>query len=270
MLEGKIAIITGAGRGIGAATARLFAAHGATVIAGDIDRAPLDETVAAITAAGGQVVAVPGDATDPAYPAQLVAAALAHGGLDILVANAGYTWDAMAHKLEDDQWQAMLDIHLTAPFRLVRAAASFIRDTAKREIAEHGQAQARKLIFVSSTSGTRGNLGQANYAAGKAGITGVAKTMAKEWGAFNVQSNAVAFGLIETRLTAAKEHGEATERAGRQVALGVPTQLRELSKLLIPLGRPGTVDEAAGPILFLASPLANYVSGQVLEVTGGM
>lgn len=270
MLTGKIAIITGAGRGIGAATARLLAVQGARVVLGDLDPTPLEETVAAINAGGGQAYSVPGDVTSEGYAEQIVATATQLGGLDIIVANAGYTWDAMAHKLSDEQWDAMLAVHVTAPFRLVRAASGFIRETAKREMSEHGQAEPRKLIFVSSTSGTRGNLGQANYAAGKAGVTGLAKTLAKEWGAFNVQSNAVAFGLIDTRLTAAKEQGATTEREGQQIALGVPAQMREMAKLLIPLGRPGTAEEAAGPILFLASPWSNYVSGQVLEVTGGM
>lgn len=270
MLNGKIAIVTGAGRGIGAATAKLLALHGALVIAGDLDAAPAEETVAAITQAGGRAVAVPGDVTDPHYTEQLVQAAVGQGGLDILVMAAGYTWDGMSHKISDPQWDAMLAVHLTAPFRLIRAAAPFIRESARAEQARTGRAAARKLIFVSSTTGTRGNLGQANYAAAKAGVTGLAKTMSKEWGAFNVQSNAVAFGYIDTRLTAPKEHGEQIERAGQHVALGVPTQTRDMLMQLIPLGRPGTVEEAAGPILFLASPLSDYVSGQVLEVTGGL
>lgn len=270
MLEGKIAIVTGAGRGIGAAVARMLATQGAQVVLGDLDPEPLGQVVESITTAGGQAFSVPGDVTTAGYAEHLVAKAVERGGLDIIVANAGYTWDAMAHKLGDEQWDAMLAVHMTAPFRLARAASGFIRETAKREIAEHGQARARKLIFVSSTSGTRGNVGQANYAAGKAGVTGLAKTLAKEWGPFNVQSNAVAFGLIETRLTAAKEGGETTERAGEQITLGIPAHMREMAKLLIPLGRPGTVEEAAGPILFFASPWSNYVSGQVIEVTGGM
>jgi 3-oxoacyl-[acyl-carrier protein] reductase len=270
LLDGKIAIVTGAGRGIGSATARLMAAHGALVIVGDMDAGPAEETVSAITAAGGRALALPGDVTDPAYTDQLVRAAVDQGGLDVLVANAGYTWDGMAHKITDEQWEAMLAVHLTAPFRLVRAAAPFIRERARQEQAQHGSARARKLIFVSSTSGTRGNLGQANYAAAKAGVVGLAKTMAKEWGAFNVQANAVAFGFIETRLTAAKEMGEQITRAGRDVQLGIPSQMREMAKLMIPLGRPGTAEEAAGPILFLASPLSDYVSGHVLEVTGGL
>src|SRR5262245_29881446 len=270
LLDGKIAIVTGAGRGIGAATAKLLAAHGALVVVGDLDAGPAEETAAAIATAGGRALALPGDVTDPAYAERLVATAVDAGGLDVIVANAGYTWDAMSHKLTDEQWDAMLAVHLTAPFRLVRAAAPFIRESARQEQTQHGRAKARKLIFVSSTSGTRGNIGQANYAAAKAGVVGLAKTMAKEWGAFNVQANAVAFGMIDTRLTAAKEQGQTTERAGHEIALGIPGQMREMAKLLIPLGRAGPPDAAAGPILFLASPLADYVSGQVLEVTGGM
>jgi 3-oxoacyl-[acyl-carrier protein] reductase len=270
LLDGKIAIVTGAGRGIGAAAGRLLAAHGALVIVGDLDAAPAEETVATIAAAGGRALALPGDVTDSTYNQRLVATAVDQGGLDVIVACAGYTWDAMSHKMTDEQWDAMLAVHLTAPFKLVQATAPFIREAARQEQARDGRARARKLIFVSSTSGTRGNLGQANYAAAKAGVVGLAKTLAKEWGAFNVQANALAFGLIETRLTAPKEQGSQIEREGQSIALGIPSQIRDMAKLLIPLGRSGTPEEAAGPILFLASPLSDYVSGQVLEVTGGM
>ncbi|NTW04318.1 MAG: SDR family oxidoreductase, partial [Oscillochloris sp.] len=211
----------------------------------------------------------PGDVTDPTYAEQLVRAAIDRGGLDVIVANAGYTWDGMSHTMSDEQWEAMLAVHMTAPFRLVRAAAPFIRSTARAEQAELGQARPRKLVFVSSTSGLRGKLGQANYAAAKAGVIGLAKTLAKEWGIFNVQSNTVAFGFIETRLTAAKEHGQTIDHGSRHITLGIPEQSREATLTTIPLGRPGTPEEAAGPILFLASPLANFVSGHVLEVTGG-
>lgn len=271
LLEGQVAIITGSGRGIGAATARLLAAHGAAVVVTDIDPAPAEDTAAAIVAAGGRAVAVPGDVTAADFAPRLVATAVSDlGGLDILVNNAGYTWDGVIHKMTDDQWEAMLAVHLTAPFRLIRAASEHFRETARREMAATGAARARKIVNISSTTGTRGNAGQANYAAGKAGIIGVTKTLAKEWGQFNVQVNAVAFGLIETRLTQAKEAGETLQRGERDITLGIPTTLREMAKLMIPLGRPGTPDEAAGPILFFASPLSNYVSGQVLEVTGGL
>lgn len=271
LIEGKVAIVTGSGRGIGAAAAKLLAAHGATVIVSDIDPAPAEETAAAIEAAGGQALVVAGDVTRPDFAPSVVQAAITQlGGLDILVNNAGYTWDGTIHKMTDEQWQAMLDIHLTAPFRLIRAAAEFWRETAKREAAQLGAAQARKIVNVSSTTGTRGNAGQANYAAGKAGIIGLTKTLAKEWGQFNFQVNAVAFGMIETRLTQAKEAGETTQRGEKEISLGIPEQMRQIAKMMIPMGRAGTPEEAAGPVLFFASPLSNYVSGQVLEVTGGL
>ncbi|MBA3534640.1 MAG: SDR family oxidoreductase [Ardenticatenales bacterium] len=267
LLDGKVAIITGAGRGIGAATAHLFAAHGARVLLNDIDAAPAEEVAHAISSLGGEARVVAGDLTQAEFPDRLLRTALEQWGtLDILVNNAGYTWDGVIHKMSDEQWDAMLAIHLTVPFRLIRAAAPFFRDTAKQE---QGRV-ARKIINVSSTTGTRGNAGQVNYAAGKAGIIGVTKTLAKEWGQFNVQVNAVAFGMIETRLTQAREAGDHTQRGEQEIALGIPDNMRQMAKMLIPMGRPGTPEEAAGPVLFLASPLANYVSGQVLEVTGGL
>ena len=270
-LEGKVAIITGSGRGIGAATARLFAQHGAAVVVTDIDPAPAEETVAAITAAGGRALAVPGDVTAADFAPTIVQAALSQlGGRDILVNNAGYTWDGVVHKMSDEQWEAMLRVHLTAPFRLIRAAADHFRETAKREAAQGGRATPRKIVNISSTTGTRGNAGQINYAAGKAGIIGVTKTLAKEWGQFNVQVNAVAFGFIDTRLTQAKEAGERIQRGEKDIALGIPEPMRQVAQMMIPLGRAGTPDEAAGAVLFFASPLSDYVSGQVLEVTGGM
>ena len=270
MLDGKVAILTGSGRGIGAAAAKLFAAEGASVVVSDLDPAPAEETAAAIRNAGGKAIVVAGDVTDPAFPAQLVKATLdAFGGIDIIVNNAGYTWDAVIQNMTDKQWYAMIDVHTTAPFRILREASNFIRDAAKKEQAATGRAKARKVVNVSSVSGVYGNAGQANYSTAKAGITGLTKTLAKEWGRYNVQVNCVCYGFIETRLTAPKEQAEKVQREGEEVALGVPDQLRQMAPLLIPLGRPGTPEEAAGPMLFLASPLSDYVSGHVLEVTGG-
>lgn len=270
MLDGKVAILTGSGRGIGAAAAKLFAAEGAAVVISDLDAAPAEETASAIRIEGGKAIVVVGDATDAEFPARLVGNTLdSFGGLDIIVNNAGYTWDAVIQNMSDKQWYAMLDVHLTAPFRILREASRYIRDAAKKEQAADGQAKARKVINVSSVSGVYGNAGQVNYAAGKAGIVGVTKTLAKEWGRYNVQVNAVCYGFIDTRLTTAKEKGEKTVRDDQEIALGVPEQMRQVGTMLIPLGRPGTPEEAAGPMLFLASSLSNYVSGHVLEVTGG-
>jgi 3-oxoacyl-[acyl-carrier protein] reductase len=270
LIDGKVAILTGSGRGIGAATAKMFGAEGALVVVSDLDPAPAEETAAAIRNAGGKAVVVAGDVTDPAFPAQLIKATLDNfGGIDIIVNNAGYTWDGVIQNMTDKQWYAMIDVHTTAPFRILREAAQFIREAAKKEQAANGRANARKVVNVTSVSGVYGNAGQVNYATAKAGITGLTKTLAKEWGRYNVQVNCACFGFIETRLTAAKENAEKVVREGEEVQLGVPDQMRQMAPLLIPLGRPGTPEEAAGPILFLASPLANYVSGIVLEVTGG-
>ncbi|HEX9132670.1 MAG TPA: SDR family oxidoreductase [Ktedonobacteraceae bacterium] len=270
MIDGKIAILTGSGRGIGSATAKMFGAEGASVVVSDLDPAPAEETAAAIRNAGGKAIVVAGDVTDPAFPAQLIKATLdAFGGIDIIVNNAGYTWDAVIQNMTDKQWYAMLDVHTTAPFRILREASQFIREAAKKEQAANGRANPRKVVNVTSVSGVYGNAGQANYSTAKAGVTGLTKTLAKEWGRYNVQVNCVCYGFIETRLTAPKESAEKVVREGEEVQLGVPDQMRQMAPLLIPLGRPGTPEEAAGPVLFLASPLSNYVSGIVLEVTGG-
>lgn len=271
LLEGKTAIITGAGRGIGRAAAEIFAQDGARVVISDIDPMPAEQAVAAIVAAGGQAISVPGDVTDSSFPDLIVNTALEKfGSIDIIVNNAGYTWDAVIHKMTDEQWAAILDVHLTAPFRIIRAASSFLRETAKREKAERGAAQARKIVNVSSTSGTRGNPGQANYSSAKAGVIGLTKMLAKEWGQFNIQVNCVAFGRIDTRLTQAKEKGETIHRGEAAIAIGIPSERLDRTTPLIPMGRAGTPQEAAGAVLFFASPLSNYVSGQVLEVAGGL
>jgi 3-oxoacyl-[acyl-carrier protein] reductase len=270
LLEGKVAIITGAARGIGRACAELFAAHGARLVLSDIDTEPTHEAAETIKDAGADALAVPGDVTSADFAPRLMKAALdGYGRIDAIVNNAGYTWDGTIHKMTDEQWQAMLEVHLTAPFRIIRAASEYLRETAKREKEQDGRASARKIVNVSSTTGTRGNAGQANYAAGKAGIIGVTKTLAKEWGQFNIQVNAVAFGFIETRLTQAKETGERIARESADIALGIPQANRELAFKMIPMGRGGTPLEAAGAVLFFSSPLSDYVSGQVLEVTGG-
>jgi len=271
LLQGKTAIVTGSGRGIGAATAELFAQFGANVVVTDIDPAPAEAIASKITASGGNAIAVPADVTDDGGIEELVGQTVStYSAIDILVNNAGYTWDGMAHKISDDQWDAMLAVHLTAPFKIIRACIPYMREQAKKEMADGGTAKARKIVNVSSTTGTRGNVGQVNYAAGKAGIIGVTKTLAKEWGRFNIQVNAVAFGMIDTRLTQSEGDDNFTERDGQRIKLGIPEQNRQMAPMLIPMGRAGTPQEAAGPVAFLASNLADFVSGQVIEVTGGL
>lgn len=271
MLDGKICIVTGGGRGIGRATALLFAKEGGKIIVCELDADPANETVAEIKKTGGQAVAVVGDITAPGAAEKLIQATVDAFGpnIDVIVNVAGYTWDSFVHKMTDQQWDAIQNIHLKAPFQIIRAAAPYIRDNAKKE-KEEGKEKMRKVVNISSIAGTDGNPGQMNYSSAKAGIIGLTKALSREWGPANVNVNCIAFGWIETRLTKAKEDGaETIEREGKKIALGVPKAGLEAFKPLIPLGRPGTVDEAARAILFFASPLSDYVSGQVLKVSGG-
>ncbi len=268
-LKGKTALVTGSGRGIGRAIAIQLAGAGASVMLNDIDREPLLETGAAIDGAGGAVKAMPGDLTAPEFPQKLVDATIAgFGSIDIIVNNAGYTWDNVIQKMSDEQFQAMLDIHLVAPFRVLRAASGWIREAAKKEIAE-GKTVMRKVVNISSVSGIDGNAGQAGYGAGKAGINGITKVMAKEWGRYNVNVNSVGFGFIETRLVQPLDAGDSIEMKGRKIPIGVQPAMREAVKTMCPLRRFGSVEEAAGPVLFFCSPLSDYVSGEVLVVSGG-
>ena len=266
VLDGKVAIVTGSARGIGRATAEQLAAEGASVLVNDLDGDVAEQAAGEI---GGATVAFAGDLTKAGVPDAMVARAIdAWGRLDIVVNNAGYTWDGPIHKMTDDQFQAMVDIHNVVPFRVLRAAAPHLREPAKQERAE-GREVFRKVVNVSSISGTMGNAGQANYASGKAGVVGLTKTLAKEWGQFKINVNAVAFGYIETRLTASKDDANVMVKDGKEIQLGIPDNLRQMAAMLIPLGRPGTPEEAAGGVFFLCSPWSNYVHGQVLNVTGG-
>ena len=266
LLDGKSAIITGSARGIGRATAESFVREGAQVLINDLDGDVAEQTSSEID---GETAVFAGDLTEPGVPGELVKKGIDEfGKIDIVVNNAGYTRDAVVHKMSDEAFQAMLDIHTIVPFRVIRALAPSWREAAKAEMGE-GKEVFRKIINITSISGTMGNAGQANYSAAKAGVTGLTKTVAKEWGSFKVNVNAVAFGFIETRLTAAKEEGGSMEIGGEKVELGIPEQTRAMASLIIPLGRPAQPEEAAGPGLFLASPLSNYVSGQILNVTGG-
>lgn len=270
MLEGQVAIITGAGRGIGAATAKLMAAHGASVVVSDLDQEPSEGVASEIRRDGGKAISVHGDVTDPAFPDTIMKTAVGkYGKLHILVNNAGYTWDGVIQKTTDEQWAAIIDVHLGAPFRMIRAAVPYMREAAKAEMAQGATPEPRCIINVSSTSGLHGNAGQINYASAKMGVVGMTKTVAKEWGQFNIRCNAVAFGTIETRLIKAKEEGEQINVKGQVIPLGIPQHMRDMMTMMIPLGRTGTPEEAAGGILLLASPYASYITGHVLEVTGG-
>jgi 3-oxoacyl-[acyl-carrier protein] reductase len=266
VLDDKVAIVTGSARGIGRATAELLSEHGAKVVINDLDGDVAEQTASEIA---GETVVYAGDLTKPGAPDALVGAAIdAWGKLDIVVNNAGYTADAPIHKMGDDAFQRMLDIHTVVPFRVIRAAAPHLREPAKAE-REEGREVFRKIVNVSSISGTMGNAGQANYAAGKAAVVGLTKALAKEWGQFKINVNAVAFGWIETRLTASKVEDNAIEIGGERVQLGIPDQMRSMKSMVIPLGRSGTPQEAAGGVFFLCSPWSNFVHGQVLNVTGG-
>jgi 3-oxoacyl-[acyl-carrier protein] reductase len=266
LLDGKAAIVTGSARGIGRATAELLAELGARVLINDLDGDIAEQAASEIA---GETAVFGGDLTQAGVPDQLIQKAVDEfGQIDIIVNNAGYTWDGVAHKMTDQQFQAMLDIHTVVPFRIIRAAAPHLREPAKKE-RDEGREVFRKIVNVSSISGTMGNAGQVNYSAAKAGVVGLTKTLAKEWGGFKINVNAVAFGFVETRLTASKEEGGKIEIEGKEIDLGIPEQMRQLAAAIIPLGRPATPQEAAGPVFFLCSPWADYVHGQVLNVTGG-
>ncbi len=266
VLDGKAAIVTGSARGIGRATAELLTEHGARVLVNDLDGELAEQVASEI---GGGATAFAGDLTKPGVCEGLVETAAAElGKIDIIVNNAGYTWDGVLHQMTDEQFQAMIDIHTVVPFRVLRAAAPHLREPAKRE-RDEGREVFRKVVNVSSISGTMGNAGQANYASGKAAVVGLTRTLAKEWGQFKVNVNAVAFGFVETRLTAAKEDGATFEKGDVSIDLGIPEQMRSLATMMIPLGRAATPEEAAGGVFILCTPWSNFVHGQVLNVTGG-
>ncbi len=266
VLDGKVAIVTGSARGIGRATAELLSQQGAKVLINDLDTDVAEQTASEIA---GDTLVFGGDLTKPGVPDELVQKVIDEWGrVDILINNAGYTLDAPIHKMSDEWFQKMLDIHSIVPFRMCRAVAPHMREPAKAE-KEAGQEVFRKIVNVSSISGTMGNAGQANYSSGKSAVVGLTKTLAKEWGQFKINVNAVAFGYIETRLTASKDESNTMEIGGEKIQLGIPDQLRGMAAMLIPLGRPGTPEEAAGGVFFLCSPWSNYVSGQVLNITGG-
>ncbi|MEV5003593.1 SDR family NAD(P)-dependent oxidoreductase [Nocardioides sp. LML1-1-1.1] len=268
-LEGKVALVSGSGRGIGREIALRLAADGARVVVNDLDDQLADETVAGLRAAGADAVACVGSVTDEDFGERFVTTAVdAFGGIDIVVNNAGYTWDNVIQKTTDEQWYAMLDVHMTAPFRVLRAAAPYLRDAVRQEAAE-GREVFRKVVNVSSLAGVGGNAGQAGYGAAKAGITGLTRVLAKEWGRYKVNVNAVAFGLIRTRLTEAAAGAGSIAVGEKEIKVGVNPDVLASLEAGIPLGRAGTPAEAAGAVYLLCLPESDYISAQTVVCSGG-
>lgn len=268
-LDGKTAYVTGAGNGIGRAVALKLASEGASVVVNDLDVDPAVDVVNEIKALGAKAVAVPGSVSEDGFAERFIGTGIeTFGGVDIIVNNAGYTWDSMIGTMTDQQFDAMLDVHLKAPFRILRAASGFIKGAAKQE-AEEGREVFRKVVNISSVAGTGGNVGQSNYSSAKAGVIGLTKTLSKEWGRYKVGVNCVAFGYIETRLTEATDEKKTINVDGNEVPIGIPSKLVDGFAQMVPMGRPGTADEAAGGVYLFCCPESNYVSGQVLVVGGG-
>jgi 3-oxoacyl-[acyl-carrier protein] reductase len=271
-LDARVAIVTGSGRGIGREIALRLARDGARVVVNDLDAAPAQETIALIEALGGEAVACNGDVAAADFGERIVKTALdTWGGLHVIVNNAGYTWDSVIQKMSDEQWDAILDVHLKAPFRILRAFFPYLKQAVEAE-SRAGERVVRKVVNISSTSGVNGNAGQSNYSAAKAGINGLTKTLAKEWGRYNVTVNSVAFGYIQTRLTQPLQEGDSgkIEVQGREVKIGVQAGRIAALSQMIPLGRGGTPQEAAGSVYLFCSPDSDYVSGQTLVVNGGL
>jgi 3-oxoacyl-[acyl-carrier protein] reductase len=270
-LDEKVAIITGSGRGIGREIAIKLAREGARCVVNDIDEEPAQETCSAIGEFGGQARLYHGDITESDFGDRLVEDTLeAFGRIDIIVNNAGYIWNSTIQKHTDEQWYAMLDIHATAPFHILRAAGRYFREVSRREQAE-GVSICRKVVNVSSMSGLFGAPTQLAYSAGKSALIGMTKTLAKEWGRYNVTVNCVAYGYIETRLTQRLDDGpETIDIKNRKHQVGLDPGTADVLTTLIPLGRKGTPEEAAGAVYLFCIPESDYISGQVLVCGGGL
>ena len=269
-LDGRVALVSGSGRGIGRQVALKLAAEGARVVVNDLDADPAAQTAEMIRDMGGEAAICAGSVTEDGFAQRFVDTGVnAFGGLDIIVNNAGYTWDNVVQKMTDEQWHAIIDVHLTAPFQILRAAAPVIRDKARAE-ADAGQEGFRKVVNISSIAGTGGNAGQINYSAAKAGIIGLTRAMAKEWGRYKVNVNAVAFGPIRTRLTEGSAKGDSTIKVeGKDIRVGVSPDLLSQMETSIPLGRVGTPEEAAGAVYLFCAPESNFISGQYVICGGG-
>lgn len=268
-LVGKTALVTGSGRGIGQQIALKLASAGASVVVNDLDADPAEETVSKILADGGSAVSVVGSVLDDDFPERFVTTAVeSFGGVHIVVNNAGFTWDSVIQKMTDEQWGTIVDLHLKAPFRVLRAVQPVISAAVKAERTA-GAVVNRKVVNISSLAGVGGNAGQANYSAAKAGVEGLTRALSKEWGRLHVNVNAVAFGLISTRLTQSAEADASIDVGGREIKVGVNPQLLASMEAMIPLGRAGTPEEAAGAVYLLCTPESDYISGQTVVCAGG-
>lgn len=270
-LADRVALVSGSGRGIGRSIALKLASEGASVVVNDLDAQSADSVVQEIARSGGRASSCVGSIKDPDFPDRYVAAAVeGFGGLDIIVNNAGYTWDSVIQKMSDEQWHDIIDLHVTGPFRLLRAASGFIREASKAEASE-GREVFRKIVNVSSLSGLYGNAGQVNYSAAKAAVVGMTRALAKEWGRYKVNVNCVAFGLVHTRLTQVLDGEDASiEVEGRKLRVGMQSGSLQSFEQMIPLGRGGRPEEAADAVYLMCSPESNYISGNVLLATGGL
>ncbi|EUC17154.1 3-oxoacyl-[acyl-carrier protein] reductase [Burkholderia sp. YR290] len=270
-LDGKVALVTGSGRGIGRAIVEKFASEGARIVVNDLDADPAHETVEALKKMGVEAAACVGNVTAPDFADRFVGTALKEfKGIDIIVNNAGYTWDDVIQKMSDEQWYAIIDCHMTAPFRILRAAYPHVKALHAAD-KEAGREVYRKIVNISSVSALNGNAGQMNYSSAKAGVIGMTRALAREWGRFNVNVNCVAFGLIHTRMTSADAHAGATVSIdGRDIRVGLNPDMLKSHAQRNPLGRGGTPEEAAGGVYLFCSPESNYITGQTIAVAGNL
>jgi 3-oxoacyl-[acyl-carrier protein] reductase len=270
-LDGKVALVTGSGRGIGRAIVEKFANEGARIVVNDLDADPAHETVEALKKMGVEAAACVGNVTAPDFADRFVGTALKEfKGIDIIVNNAGYTWDDVIQKMSDEQWYAIIDCHMTAPFRILRAAYPHVKALHAAD-KEAGREVYRKIVNISSVSALNGNAGQMNYSSAKAGVIGMTRALAREWGRFNVNVNCVAFGLIHTRMTSADAHAGATVSIdGRDIRVGLNPDMLKSHAQRNPLGRGGTPEEAAGGVYLFCSPESNYITGQTIAVAGNL
>lgn len=270
-LDGKVALVTGSGRGIGRAIAEKLASEGARLVINDLDADPAHETVEALRKMGTEAVACVGNVGAPDFADRFINTAMStYKGIDIIVNNAGYTWDDVIQKMSDEQWYAIVDCHLTAPFRILRAAYPHVKALHAAD-KEAGRDVYRKIVNISSTSALNGNAGQMNYSSAKAGVIGMTRALSREWGRFNVNVNCVAFGLIHTRMTTADAHAGATVKIeGRDIRVGVNPEALKMHAQRNPLGRGGTPEEAAGGVYLFCSPESNYITGQTIAVAGNL